>query len=93
MPTTTRPKPAPESVAAAAHKSWYQFKHFNPASAQDPRLSYLSGYQRCASDMLADLFQFGGWDSLTRRLLEVFEQLVIEREAIRMVTDETEEPV
>jgi hypothetical protein len=76
------------NVAEAATKSWYVFKHFNPGSATDPRLSYVSGYRRCAADMLADLFEFGGWDVLTRRMLEVLEDLGIQREAVRMVTED-----
>jgi len=76
------------SVSGAAQRAWYVFKHYHAASARDPRISYLSGYQRCAADMLVDMFELGGWDTLTRRLLEVLEQLAVEREAVRLTTAE-----
>jgi len=77
----------------AANTSWWTFKHFNSASAQDPRLCYLSGYHRAVKDMLADQFDFGGYAPLTRRMLEVMEALLIERDALRMVADEMQLPL
>jgi hypothetical protein len=76
----------PRSVADAADKSWWMFKHFNPGSAAEPRIAYVMGYRRAVADMVVDSFEFGGWDILTRRLLEVFEDLAIEREAVRIST-------
>lgn len=72
------------NVAEAANKSWYRFKHFNAGSSTDPRICYVSGYHRAVADLMVDQFQFGGWDTLTRRLLEVFEYLADEREAVRI---------
>jgi hypothetical protein len=73
------------SVAEAAERSWWAFRHFNEGSATDPHISFVMGYRRAAADMLVDLFQFGQWDLITRRMLEVFEELAIEREAVRIV--------
>jgi leucyl aminopeptidase (aminopeptidase T) len=76
------------SAGEAANKSWFVFKHYNPGSATDPRLAYVTGYRRAVADMLMDQIQLGGWDSLTRRLLDVLEYLAGEREAVRMVTED-----
>ena len=76
------------SPTEAATTSWWTFKHYNPASAEDPRLCYLSGYQRAVKDMLADQFEFGGYAPLTWRMLEVMESLLVERDALRMVAEE-----
>jgi hypothetical protein len=89
MPKTTSGGAVP-NVAEAAKKSWYVFKHFNPGSASDPRLSYITGYQRAVADMLVDEFRFGGWDELTRRMLDVFEYLADQREAVRIVGEDPE---
>lgn len=32
--------------ALDAEDAWYQFKYFNPATAEDPRLSFASGWRR-----------------------------------------------
>ena len=87
MPSKAPGTAAPR-VAEAAVKSWHVFKYYNPGSARDPQLSYVSGYRRAVADMMADQFEFGGWDTLTRRLLEVFEDLAIQREAVRMVQED-----
>jgi hypothetical protein len=87
MPKTTSGGAVP-NVAEAANKSWYVFKHYNAGSATDPRLAYVTGYRRAVGDMLVDQFRFGGWDELTRRMLDVFEYLANEREAVRMVGEE-----
>lgn len=78
------------SPSEAAQTSWWTFRHFNSASAEDPRLCYLSGYQRAVKDMLADQFDFGGYAPLTRRMLEVMESLLVERDALRMVAEVVE---
>lgn len=90
MPAKT-PSEAVPNVSSQALSSWYAFKHFNAGSSQDPKLSYLAGYQRCAADMLVDLFEFRGLDTLLERVLSVFEYLAQEREAVRMVSDEVEQ--
>lgn len=87
------PKRAPgetvsRSVAEAANGSWFAFKHFNAGSSQEPRLSYLAGYRRGVADAMADQFGFAGWDLLTHRLVELLDELVLEREAVRMVTED-----
>lgn len=87
MPRTS-PGEAVPSVSDAAQNSWYAFKHFNAGSSQDPRLSYLAGYQRAIADMLVDQFQFRGLDLTLERVLDVFQYLAQEREAVRMVTSE-----
>jgi leucyl aminopeptidase (aminopeptidase T) len=87
MPKTTSGGAVP-NVAKAATKSWQVFRYYNPASARDPRLSYITGYQRAVADMLVDQFRFGGWDELTRRMLDVFEYLADQREAVRIVGEE-----
>ena len=84
----TKPGEAVPNAAEAGRKSWYVFRHFNPGSATDPRLSYITGYRRGVADTMSDLFQFGGWDTATYRLIEVLEELSRQREAVRMVTDE-----
>lgn len=83
-PVPGRTVPSPSEVA---QRSWWSFRHYNPASAEDPRLCYLSGYARATRDMTADLFRLGGWDVVTRRLLEVMEELLIEREGMRMADE------
>lgn len=83
-----KPGEAVPSVADAAERSWWGFRHYNAKSATDPHIAYVMGYRRAAADMLVDLFQFGQWDSITRRMLEVFEELATEREAVDMVTRE-----
>jgi len=85
---TASSSPKADSVAEAARKSWYAFKHFNAGSSQDPMISYLAGYRRGVADVATDAFGLGGWDALTRRLLKVLEDLLDTREAVRMVTDE-----
>lgn len=93
MPKATPGEAVPTTAGEAARKSWYVFKHFNPGSATDPRLSYITGYRRGVADMLADLFVFGGWDTTTRRLTEVLEELLRQREAVHMVTDDLDIPI
>lgn len=90
MPAKAPGEAAP-SVSQAARDSWYVFKHFNEGSSKDPQLSYLAGYQRCAADMMVDLFELRGFDSLLERVLGAFEYLTREREAIRMATEELKE--
>jgi hypothetical protein len=90
--STLKPGVAVSSPSEAATRSWYAFRHYNPGSAQDPRLCYLSGYSRAVRDMLADQFEFGGWDTLTRRMLEVMEELLVERQAMRLVAEEESRP-
>jgi hypothetical protein len=69
------------SPASAAEQAWWKYRHYHPASAEDPHLAFVFAYRRAVTDMLADQFAFAGWDVLTRRLLEVLEELVVEREA------------
>ena len=88
---TTKAGGAVPNAAEAAERSWWTYRHYNPKSAVDPHTSYVIGYRRAVADMLADLFQFGGWDELTRRLLEVFEELAITREAVRMAGTDTDD--
>jgi len=88
--TTRKPGEAVPSVGEAAGKSWYVFKYFNPGSATDPHISYVAGYRRAVADCLADLFEFGGWDQITRRMLEVFDDLAVQRDAVRQVADDDE---
>jgi hypothetical protein len=80
-----------KTVAAAANAAWYGFKHYHAGSAEDPQLSYLAGYRRGVADMMADQFGFAGWDTLTHHLADVLDELVLEREAVRLVTDDVEE--
>jgi hypothetical protein len=75
----------PKAVATAADKAWWTFKYYHPKTAEDPRLSFVFAYRRACTDMMADQFGFAGWDLLTRRLLEVLEELVVERQAVAMV--------
>ena len=86
-----KPGEAVPSVAEAAERTWWAFKHFNAGSATDPHICFVMGYRRAAADMLADQFRFGGWDQLTRRMLEVFEELAIEREAVRIMVDDDDD--
>lgn len=82
---------ATKTVDSAADKAWWIFKHYHPKTAEDPRLSFVFAYRRACTDMLADQFGFAGWDLLTRRLLEVLEELVVERQAVLMVDQATGE--
>ena len=81
----------PKSVASAADKAWFKFRYYHPRTAEDPRLSFVFAYRRACTDMLADQFGFAGWDQLTHRLLEVLEELVVERQAVLMVDEATGE--
>jgi hypothetical protein len=78
---------APKTVNSAAESAWFKFKYYHPKTAEDARLSFVFAYRRACTDMLADQFGFAGWDLLTRRLLEVLEELVIERQAVMMVDE------
>lgn len=88
MPNTKVGSGVSKTVAEAANSSWYAFKHFNAGSSQEPHLSYLAGYRRGVADSMADQFGFAGWDLLTHRLVELLDELVLEREAVRIVTGE-----
>jgi hypothetical protein len=80
-----------KTVASAADRAWYKFRYYHPRTAEDPHLSFVFAYRRACTDMLADQFGFSGWDLLTRRLLEVLEELVVERQAVQMVDETTGE--
>jgi hypothetical protein len=82
---------ASKTVASAADRAWFKFKYYHPATSQDPHLSFVFAYRRACTDMLADQFGFAGWDALTHRLLEVLEELVVEREAVLTVDSMTGE--
>ena len=82
---------APKTVASAADKAWWKFKYYHPKTAEDAHLSFVFAYRRAVTDMLADQFGFAGWDLLTHRLLEVLEELVIERQAVLMVDESSGE--
>jgi hypothetical protein len=82
---------AAKTVSSAADRAWYKFKYYHPRTAEDPHLSFVFAYRRACTDMLADSFGFAGWDVLTRRLLEVLEELVVEREAVLTVDEMTGE--
>jgi hypothetical protein len=43
MPRAVRGEAVP---TLAADDAWHQFKYFNPATAEDPRLSFASGWRR-----------------------------------------------
>jgi hypothetical protein len=83
-----KPGGAVPSVADAAEKSWWVFKYYHPATSEDAHLSYVSGYRRAMTDSISDQLGLGGWDSLTRRLLEVLEELLIERQIVREAVDD-----
>jgi hypothetical protein len=85
------PRSDRDGVGTAADKSWYTFKYYHPRTAEDPHVAFVQGYRRAVADMLVDQFRFGGWDTLTRRMLEVFEELTVERDAVRHVDSETGE--
>lgn len=76
------------SVNEAADKSWWGFRHYNPRTATDPRLSYIRGYTRAYRDCLADTAGLSGLQPLLERLVALLEEGAVEREAVRMAMDE-----
>lgn len=88
MPNTKVGSGVPTTVAEAADKSWWTFKHYNPGSARDPRVTYITAYQRGYRDALADTAQFSGLQGSVERLADLLAEGALEREAVRMVAEE-----
>lgn len=82
------PGEAVPNVAEVAERSWWQFRHYNPRSAEDPRMSYVTAYRRGYRDCLADTAEFVNLQRSVERLVELLEESSIEREAVRMTADE-----
>jgi hypothetical protein len=76
------------NVAEVADKSWWGFRHFNPRTSEDPRLSYITAYQRGYRDALADTTIFAGLQADVQRLVELLECGRVEREALEMMAED-----
>jgi hypothetical protein len=86
MPNSV-PGGAVPNVTETADKSWWSFRHFNPRTAEDPRLSYITGYQRGYRDALNDTAQFASLQVSVERLANLLEDGRIEREAVQMAVE------
>ena len=76
------------NTAEAADKSWWTFRHYNPRTSEDPRLSYIRAYQRGYRDALADTAIFAGLQGDVQRLVALLEDGRVEREALLLVAEE-----
>jgi hypothetical protein len=87
MPGTT----SGEAVSSAdrrqltPERAWYIFKYVNEVSAEDPKRSFIAGFERAYKDSLIDQTDFIELRAMLRRMLDLLEQLAIERDVVRAV--------
>jgi hypothetical protein len=78
----------PRTVAEAANSSWYSFKHYHPASAEDPHTAHIVGYRRGYTSCIEQSAYWSGLVEQVQRLNELLEELVITQEAVRSAAEE-----
>ena len=85
MPTTHGVGTAvPRTVDEAAMASFYAFKHFNPASAEDVRTAYVVAYRRGYTSCIEAATYWSGLVEQVRRLNELLEELRITQDGIAL---------
>lgn len=74
--------------AVNPEQAWYVFKYVNPASAEDPKSSFLGGFHRAYRDSVSDQADFAQLLPLLNRLVELLEDLRVERDVVRSMAQE-----
>jgi hypothetical protein len=83
------------TAAPSKHRSpeqaWYVFKYLNPVSAADPKASFIAGFSRAYRDSISDQVDFAGLVPLLQRILNLLEDLAVERDVVRSLAIGEEE--
>jgi hypothetical protein len=90
MPAT-KPGEAVPASKRGPERAWFIFKYLNPASAEDPKTSFVAGFNRAYRDSIADQVEFSDLQRLLGRLLDVLEELRVERDVVRSLAIDEEE--
>jgi hypothetical protein len=81
------PNVTPGRAVPSADRAWFIYKYLNPVSAEDPRTAFTAGFHRAYRDSISDQVDFAGLLPLLQRLLDLLEELRVERDVVRSIAD------